>query len=53
MNEPSKKETSRREGYCDDAAKCSNAGIRCDACTRNWFHEEPCDEFSEIEDDDR
>lgn len=39
----------KEEGYCDNAYKCENAGIKCEGCTRNWFYEEPDDWFMEIE----
>jgi len=33
--------------YCDDDARCRNAGVDCDHCTRNYDYEESDDCFVE------
>lgn len=35
------------ERYCDDEAKCQNAGRDCDHCTRNYDYEAAGDCFVE------
>jgi len=32
---------------CDDEAKCENAGVDCDHCTRSYYYEEASDCFVE------